>query len=75
MASNFLGITRGKKDNDVGSVTAGTTTSASFDIELRADTGKNLTRKDLLLALETFENYILNNAIGAAAPGTGLPPN
>lgn len=75
MASNFLGTTRGKKDNDVGSVTVGTTTSAALDIEIRMDTGKNLTRKDVLLALELFEAYILNNGIGSGAAGAGIPPN
>lgn len=67
MASNFLGLNRGELDMNQGNVSNGTTT-ASDDIELRMDSGKNLTRKDVLMAMELFEAFIESNS------GTFLPP-
>lgn len=68
MASNFLGINRGKTENP-GNIT-GTTTQGSSDIELRMDTGKNLTREDVIKALRIFELYLLSGLPPIAASGT-----
>lgn len=67
MASFFLGLNRGEPDLAQGLISNGTTT-ASDDIELRMDSGKNLTRKDVLLAMEAFEAFIESNS------GSFLPP-
>ena len=73
MASNFLGINRGKLEI-LGSVTASTATSAT-DFELRIDTGKSSTKEDVIKALELFKIYILSNGVGGGAgAGSNLPP-
>ena len=68
----FLGMNRGELTNpdaiDYGAATQGT------DIELRMDTGKNLTKEGVLLALRTFELYILANGLPQGAAGAGMPP-
>ena len=73
MASNFLGINRGKLEI-VGSVTASTSTNAT-DFELRIDSGKSSTKEDVIKALELFKIYILSNGVGGGAgAGANLPP-
>ena len=72
MASNFLGINRGVFK--IGSVTAATTTSSGNDFELRIDTGKSSTRKDVVLALRIFEEYLESNGLPGGNIGTNLPP-
>ena len=73
MASNFLGINRGKLEV-IGSVTASTSTN-STDFELRIDTGKSSTKEDVIKAMRLFELYILSNGIGGGAgAGSNLPP-
>ena len=73
MASNFLGINRGKLEI-VGTVTASTATTAT-DFELRIDSGKSSTKEDVIKALRIFEIYILSNGIGGGAgAGSNLPP-
>ena len=73
MASNFLGIQRGK--DQVGLVTASTTTSSGNDFELRYDTGKSSTKEDFVKAMRIFEQYILSNGLPGGNIGTDLPPN
>ena len=71
MAQNYLGLNRGNLDRaqDVagGSATTGT------DIEVRWDTTKNLTRKDVVLALATITRMIESNGIGSATGYTYIP--
>lgn len=72
MASNYLGINRGKTENP-GNVTA-STASQSVDFELRVDTGKSSTKEDVIKAMEVFKQYILSNGLPGGAVGTNLPP-
>ncbi len=58
MASRYYGLNRGQTEFQV---TEGASTG-STDIELRVDTGKSLTKNDIILALEYFINIILKNA-------------
>jgi hypothetical protein len=73
MASNFLGVNRGV--DQVGKVTAATTTSSGNDFELRVDTGKSSTKEDVVKAMRIFEQYILSNGLPGGNIGTDLPPN
>lgn len=74
MASWYFGVNRGLVQNPQ-QVTVGTS-SGSTDIELRVDTGKSSTKEDVILALNTFRNYLLTNGVGTTG-GTGvdIPPN
>jgi len=72
MAGFYLGLNRGAGDN-IGAIVGGAA-SGSTDMELFWDSGKNLTKRDLLIFIELLENYINSNAIGDVAPGTYLPP-
>lgn len=72
MASNFIGMNRGELAFP-DAIDYGTSTQAT-DIELRIDTGKGTTKEDVLLALRTFEMYILANGIPQGAGGAGMPP-
>lgn len=71
MASEFFGVNRGQLSNRVQLVVTGSSTG-STDIELRVDTGKGTTRKDVIDALRTFEQYILGQ--GGALGDVGIPP-
>jgi hypothetical protein len=71
MANNFIGINRGKLEEVPVSIAVGSSTQAT-DIELRVDTGKGTTRKDVILALRAIEFYIESNGFGTAA---NLPPS
>lgn len=56
MADFFVGINRGERTS---SITSNTSTT-SKDIELRFTTSATLlTKKDVILALEQFEEYLL----------------
>lgn len=73
MADFFYGVNRGKgvrpQDVTVGTATGGT------DVELRVAQGASLTKKDVILILETLENFILSNGVGTTTgPGVDLPP-
>jgi hypothetical protein len=71
MANNFIGINRGKLEEVPASIAVGTSTQAT-DIELRVDTGKGTTRKDVILALRAIEYYVESNGFGVT---TNLPPS
>lgn len=66
MADVFYGVNRGATSPAPDAVTYGTSTQ-STDIELRIDTGKGTTRKDVALALEQFLNRI-NDGRNATYP-------
>ena len=57
MASVYIGINRGAQDQGPDAITEGASTG-STDVEVRIDTGKSLTRKDVILILEKIEGYI-----------------
>ncbi len=54
MASRFFCINRG--ENEFSIVEAAATQGS--DIELRVDTGKSLTKNEVRMAVEWFENYL-----------------
>ena len=74
MAQQFLSINRGQLDGQTGNVvTATSAPSADFYVQIL--TTNNPTRKDLLLALEAFKNYVLADGVSGGSRGTNLPPN
>lgn len=74
MAQQFLSINRGQLDGQTGNVvTATSVPTADFYVQIL--TTNNPTRKDLLLALETFKNYVLSDGVSGGSRGTNLPPN
>jgi hypothetical protein len=71
MASEFYGINRGQLDGPIYlNVVAGTSTGGG-DIELRVDVGKGTTRKDIMVALESFKQFILGQG---GTLGSVFPP-
>jgi hypothetical protein len=71
MASEFFGANRGQLDGYDFRLTVGSATG-STDMELRVDTGKGSTRKDVIIFLKQVERYLLDQT---AALGTvGIPP-
>lgn len=65
MTAVSFSISRGVSGTKMSDVTVGTSAPGSGDIEFRfnvLDTnGKNMNDKDLFIALEAFERWILNN--------------
>lgn len=57
MASVSFGLNRGAGDQP-DEVNLGTLAVSTYDIELRMDQTKNLTRTDVLLALDAFKRLI-----------------
>lgn len=62
MADHFYSVVLG--DRTPSDVTVGTSTSGE-GIELRIHDGNGYSKKDVLLALTTLENYIIVNAVPA----------
>jgi hypothetical protein len=74
MADYFYGIARGTSNNPQA-VVVGTSTG-STDIELHVSTTNNPTKKDVIRALRTIEQFILSNGVGTTTgPGVDLPPS
>lgn len=73
MAQNFLSINRGQADGQTGKVLVATS-APSADFYLQILTTNNPTRKDVLLALESFRNYILSDGVAGGQRGVDLPP-
>ena len=73
MAQQFLSINRGQLDGQTGNVAVATSVPTA-DIYLQILTTNSPTRKDVLLALETFKNYILADGIAGGQRGIDLPP-
>lgn len=57
MASIYVGLNRGAQAMNPQNVTEGSSTG-STDVELRFDTGKGLTRKDINIITEALLRYI-----------------
>lgn len=66
MSDHFVSINRGKDGFKVSDFTTGTSSTAGNDIELRVADGANLTRKDVVLALEAFERFIEDRTMSSA---------
>lgn len=71
MASEFYGLNRGVLDGQDQLVTVGTSTG-STDVELRVDTGKGTTRKDIRILLMAILRYI--EGTGGNVPVTPVYP-
>ena len=74
MAQQFLSVNRGQLDNKLGNVVTGTS-APSADFYVQILTTNNPTRKDTVLALQMFIDYILDGGVANGAKGTNLPPN
>lgn len=61
MANHFFSINRGVTGAKASDITKGTSSATGDDIELRVADGANLTRYDVIKALEAFENMFTNN--------------
>jgi hypothetical protein len=73
VASWYLGIDRGKLDSPEAASSGSSTTGK--DMELRMDTGKSLTRKDVIKALDVFRQYLLAGGVDLGPTvGSNLPP-
>ncbi len=72
MSNHYVAINRGLDGFKISDFTRGVSTSASSDFELRvADVdaqGKTMTRKDIVVALESFKRSILSGAIFTTFP-------
>lgn len=71
MSDHFIAINRGKDGFKLSDFTTGTSTSAASDIELRiADVdgqGNPMTKKDVQIALEAFERFLMGR-LGSTFP-------
>ena len=72
MAQQFLSINRGQLDGFTGKVLVATS-APSADIYLQILSTNSPTRKDVLLALEAFKNYILSDGVAGGQRGVDLP--
>lgn len=72
MAQQFLSINRGQLDGQTGKVLTATS-APSADFYLQILSTNTPTRKDTLMALEAFRNYILSDGVAGGARGTNLP--
>lgn len=73
MTQYFYSINKGQADGQTGNVLVATS-APSADFYLQVDATTNTpTRKDLLLAIESFRNYILGGGVAGGQQGTDLP--
>jgi hypothetical protein len=73
MASWYLGYNRGTLDSNDGNLTVGTS-SGSTDYEVRIDTGKGSTKKDVIVFLKSVARFLESNGIpDGGTPGTDMP--
>lgn len=72
MAQQFLSINKGQLDGQTGNV-AIATSAPTADMYLQILSTNSPTRKDVLLALKTFENYILSDGVSGGQRGVDLP--
>lgn len=56
MASIFIGVNRGQNDNPETAVESGATNAT--DVELRIDTGKGLTRHEVVIKTRQLLRYL-----------------
>jgi len=72
MSNHFIAINRGKSGSKISDFTFGTSSSAGSDIELRiADVdgqSKVMTDKDVILALEAFEQALTSRLFTTFPP-------
>ena len=73
MAQYFLSINRGQLDAATGNVTVGTS-APTADMYLQILTTNNPTRKDVILAMRAFENYLNSDGVAGGQRGVDIPP-
>ena len=73
MAQQFLSINRGQAGGNIGNVVPATSVPTA-DFYLQILTTNSPTRKDVLLALDDFKQYILSNGIPGGQAGVDFPP-
>lgn len=73
MTQWFLSINRGQADGQTGNVLVATS-APTADFYLQILSTHTPTRKDTLLALESFKNYILSDGVAGGQRGVDLPP-
>ena len=59
MADHFVSINKGKDGFKMSDFTTGSSSTSGDDIELRMADAAGLTRKDVLIALEAFERWLI----------------
>lgn len=59
MASHYIALNRGKDGMREIDLVTGTSSSAAADIELRIKDGAGLTTKDVRIAIEAFERFVI----------------
>lgn len=73
MTVYFYSINKGQADGQTGNVLVATSApTADFYLQIDATTNTP-TRKDALLALESFRNYLLSGGVAGGQQGTDLP--
>lgn len=72
MSQQFLSINRGQLDGQTGNVLVATS-APTADIYLQILSTHSPTRKDVLMALEVFKNYILSDGVAGGQRGVDLP--
>jgi hypothetical protein len=78
--NTYAGISRPTNRRNDLAITAGTSSTATLEVELRMSVvtsgGHNLTQKEVLDALDSLKRFIINNGIsgkGFAGPGSTFP--
>lgn len=72
MAQQFLSINRGQLDALTGNVVTATS-APSADFYLQILSTNTPTRKDVLMALDAFKQFIMSNGMQSGSAGTNLP--
>lgn len=73
MAQYFLSINRGQLDGQTGNV-AVATSAPTADMYLQILTTNNPTRKDVILAMQAFINYLNSDGVAGGQRGVDIPP-
>lgn len=60
MAERYYGIDKGEEG--AVNVTEGSASTATLDVEVRIDLAAGMTQQEVLLALKTIENFILEDS-------------
>lgn len=73
MAQFFLSINRGQLDAQTGNVLVATS-APTADFYLQIDTTNSPTRKDAILAMQAFTNYLISDGVSGGQVGVDIPP-
>lgn len=73
MAQWFLSINRGQLDSQTGNVLVATS-APTADMYLQILSTNSPTRKDVIMAMRAFENYLNSDGVAGGQAGIDLPP-